>query len=81
MLCPECAHLDRAGTTLSVNAQKYVRTLARNGLAGVIRLEPDASVRREVSGALHAYLRQSSDRDFASLRVLGTMNGTSGGPG
>jgi DNA repair protein RecO (recombination protein O) len=75
VLCPDCAQLDRAGTLLSVNAQKYVRTLARTGLAGVIKLEPDAEVRHQVSQALLAYLRQSSDRDFASLRVLGTMNG------
>jgi DNA repair protein RecO (recombination protein O) len=74
VLCPDCAQHDRAGTTLSVNAQKYVRTLARTGLAGVIKLEPDENVRHQVSQALLAYLRQASDRDFASLRVLGTMN-------
>lgn len=81
VLCPECAYLDRSGTTLSVNAQKYVRTLARNGLAGVIKLEPDEEVRSQVGQALLAYLRLASDRDFASLRVLGAMNRTSGAAG
>lgn len=74
MLCPDCASADRLAQTLSVNAQKYLRVLVREGLTGVIRLQPTIDERHEVSQALLTSLRHVGDRDFDSLRVLGTMS-------
>lgn len=79
MLCPDCASVDRAALTLSINAQKYLRLLARQGLAGVIRLQPNPDVQHEVSQALLTSLRHVGERDFSSLRVLGVMNANQSG--
>jgi DNA repair protein RecO (recombination protein O) len=76
LLCPDCRHTDRRATVLSINAQKYLRLLSREGLAGVVRIEPPDDVKHEVSQALVASLRSVGDRDFASLRVLGSMQGS-----
>ena len=72
-LCPNCQGSDRSATLLSVNAQKYLRLLAREGLAGVVRFDLPDDVRHEVSQALLASLRSVGERDFSSLRVLGVM--------
>jgi len=79
MLCPACASQDPGATLLSVNAQKYVRTLARSGLSSVIGLDPSAAERQEVSQAIVSYLRHVGERDFNSLRVLGAMQHAPGG--
>lgn len=73
MLCHECDSADPGATILSVNAQKYLRTLARSGLGAVIRLEPDAAERNQINQVMMTYLRHVGERDFASLRVLGAM--------
>lgn len=73
MLCPNCYGSERSAQLLSVNAQKYLRLLAREGLAAVVRLDLPNSARHEVSQALLSLLRSVSERDFTSLRVLGTM--------
>ncbi|MGC4105765.1 MAG: DNA repair protein RecO [Thermomicrobiales bacterium] len=70
MLCPACANLDRAGgEAMSVNAQKYLRELVRNGLASVVRLQPSDMERMEIERAIASYLRHIAERDFSSLRV------------
>ena len=73
MLCPDCAGLDPGAILLSVNAQKYLRMLARSGLSSVIGLNPSAPERHEIGQVMLAYLRHVGERDFNSLRVLGTM--------
>ncbi len=73
MLCPLCASLDPSAILLSVNAQKYLRTLSRSGLCSVIGLQPSEHERQEISQAIASYLRHVGERDFNSLRVLGTM--------
>ncbi len=73
MLCFLCSNLDPRATVLSVNAQKYLRTLARRGLSSVIGLQPGPAGRLEISQAISSYLRQVGEREFSSLRVLGTM--------
>ncbi len=73
MLCFLCTNLDPRAIVLSVNAQKYLRTLARRGLSSVIGLQPGPVVRQEISQAIASHLRQVGERDFSSLRVLGTM--------
>jgi len=69
MLCPACRVADSSARQLSVNAQKYLRTLDRAGLGEAIKLRLDDSLRSEIEGALAAYLRHIIERDLASLRV------------
>jgi DNA repair protein RecO (recombination protein O) len=76
MLCADCGHADPGGILLSVNAQKYLRTLFRSGLAQVIGLRPSASERQQVTQAMLAYLRYVGERDFSSLRDLDAMEAT-----
>jgi DNA repair protein RecO (recombination protein O) len=79
MLCAACSSLDPGAPALSINAQKYLRTLARTGLGAVIGLEPSVSERGEISQTMFAYLRHVGDRDYSSLRVLGAMLDMSSG--
>lgn len=73
MLCPSCRLADPAAISLSIDAQKYLRTLARSGLTSVIRLSVPEPVRNEVAHAVASYLRFVAERDFSSLRVLDAM--------
>jgi DNA repair protein RecO (recombination protein O) len=69
MLCAACRGSDVASRQLSVNAQKYLRTLDRSGLTGAIALRLDESLAAEIEGALAAYIRHVAERDLSSLRV------------
>ncbi len=69
MLCPRCRTADAGSRLLSVNAQKYLRTLDRHGLPGAARLPLDPGLRAELEGALGDYLRHLAERDLASLKV------------
>ena len=73
MLCTACRGSDVAARQLSVNAQKYLRTLDRSGLSGAIALKIDESLAAEVEGALAAYIRHVAERDLSSLRVWRSM--------
>ncbi len=73
MLCPACRLADPSAVSLSIDAQKYLRTLARSGLTAVIRLEVPEPVRHEIAHAVASYLRFVAERDFSSLRVLDAM--------
>jgi DNA repair protein RecO (recombination protein O) len=69
-LCVDCAHADPSAILLSVNAQKYIRTLLRTGLAGVIGLRMSDDEKRQVAHATLAYLQYIGEREFRSLREL-----------
>jgi DNA repair protein RecO (recombination protein O) len=73
LLCPACQASDRSARSMSVNAQKYLRLLTREGLSGVVQIVPPDEVRHDVSQALLSTLRSIGDRDFNSLQVLSTM--------
>lgn len=73
MLCPACRLSDPTAISLSIDAQKYLRTLARSGLTAVIRLDVPDPVRHEVAHGMARYLQFVAERDFASLRVLDAM--------
>lgn len=73
MICSICRPNDVAAPVLSVNAQKYLRTLDRSGLASAVRLPVDASLANELEGILSAYLRSLLERDLNSLRVWHEM--------
>ena len=73
VICPICRPNDIAAPVLSVNAQKYLRTLDRSGLAATVRLPVDDSLAAELEGAIGAYLRHLIERDLNSLRVWHEM--------
>ena len=78
MICPRCRASDAGSRTLSVNAQKYLRTLDRQGLAAAVRLPLDAALRYELEVALGDYVRHFSERELASLRIWRSLR--DGGP-
>jgi DNA repair protein RecO (recombination protein O) len=74
MLCPRCRGADAGSRPLTVNAQKYLRSLDRRGLAFVVRLPISDDLRAEIEATLAAYLRHLLERDLASLRVLRALH-------
>ena len=70
LLCPRCRATDPRARPVSLNAQKYLRELDRNGLSNLIRLRVPEETRHEVEGALGTYLRSLVERDLQSLDVL-----------
>jgi DNA repair protein RecO (recombination protein O) len=70
LLCPLCRTTDMSSRPLTVNAQKYLRTLDRTGLTGVISLKIDPDLAEEIESALAAYIRNIAERDLSSLRVM-----------
>jgi DNA repair protein RecO (recombination protein O) len=73
LLCPRCRNEDPSSFPLSVNAQKYLRTLERSGLAAAARFSPSPMERLEIQQVTSHYVRHIAERDFHSLRVLGAL--------
>jgi DNA repair protein RecO (recombination protein O) len=67
---PECGAADPAAMPLSVNAQKYLRTIDREGLATIVRLRVADQERMEVERALGNSVKYVAERDFGSLKVM-----------
>ena len=74
MLCPKCFSADHGSVRLSVNAQKFIRTLDRHGQAEAIKLRLDPTTANEVERALHQYARNHARRDLSSLKVLRSIH-------
>ena len=74
MLCPKCFSADHGSVRLSVNAQKFIRTLDRQGQAEAIKLRLDPTTANEVEQALHQYARNHARRDLSSLKVLRSIH-------
>ncbi|HYI24940.1 MAG TPA: DNA repair protein RecO [Thermomicrobiales bacterium] len=70
VLCPECAPMDPGAIMLSVAAQKYLRTMERDGLSRVIGLRIGDDVRHQVALAMASYLHATSERPLRSLAEL-----------
>lgn len=70
LLCPTCWSLDPPGIVLSVNAQKVMRSLDRNGLTEVGGIALAPALASEVEIGLSLYVRSIAEREFTSLRVL-----------
>jgi DNA repair protein RecO (recombination protein O) len=68
-LCPLCRGADGGSRPVSINAQKVVRLLDRQGLAAAARLSLDDDLRGEIEGLMADYLRHLAERDLSSLRV------------
>lgn len=74
MLCPDCRHADPAAAMISVNGQKYVRGLLRDGMAAVARLQLSATERQEIEFVTTQFARSIAEREFRSLAVMGQLN-------
>ncbi len=74
MLCPVCFSTDHGSIRLSVNAQKFIRTLQRSGLAEAIKLRLDSATANDVDRALQQYARHHARRDLSSLKVLRSIH-------
>ena len=70
LLCARDRDLDPLSIPLSVNAQKYLRVMQRDGLAAIARLAPSESERIEVQRVTESYARFVADRDLRSLRSM-----------
>lgn len=73
MLCPLCRPSDAGSRPVSLNAQKFLRLLDREGLAAAARIGVDDALAGEVEAMLGQYLAQLAERDLASLRVMRAM--------
>ncbi len=70
VLCPNCWPNDPNGRVMSVNVQKILRSLDRNGMGEVRRITVDPILANEIEATLSIYMRSIAERDFSSLRVL-----------
>ena len=73
MLCPVCRASDAGSRPVSLNAQKFLRLLDREGLAAAARIAVDDALAGEIEAMLGQYLAQLAERDLASLRVMRAM--------
>ncbi|MFT4036597.1 MAG: DNA repair protein RecO [Thermomicrobiales bacterium] len=74
-LCDLCAPRGARMRVASVDAQKYLRVLARGGLGAVINLELGPQLRGELEQIIGDYLRHVGERDLGSLRVWRELGG------
>ncbi len=70
IICPDCRSADPNGRVLSVNAQKILRSLDRNGMTELRRISVEPMLAGEIEGTLSRYIQSIAERDFSSLRVL-----------
>lgn len=69
VLCAECRSVNPQALELSVNALKFLRLLARDRTAAYRpRLSP--ALRSELEEIMRTYIRQTTERELASLDVL-----------
>lgn len=67
--CTTCRDRQQYGVMVSVNAQKYLRTLDRHGLAAAARLNVSDALATELERFATSYLQYLAERDLQSLRV------------
>jgi DNA repair protein RecO (recombination protein O) len=70
VVCPKCRVGDPKSIPLSVNAQKYLRTMQREGLRRILALRLDPEAKSQVQRALTEYIQHVAERPFSSLAVL-----------
>lgn len=73
LLCPNDRELDPSATPMSVNAQKYLRLMQREGLTAMARVNPTAEERAEIEHVTESYVRFVADREIRSLRTLRSL--------
>jgi DNA repair protein RecO (recombination protein O) len=80
VICPRCRVNDPGAIALSVNAQKYLRTMQREGLRRVLALKLDEASRLQVQRALTERLQHVAERPIPSLAVLHALQLTAPEP-
>ena len=75
VMCADCLGIEPSARPISVNSQKYLRTMERSGLGSIARLDLNLGDRAEIEQALGDYVRYVAERDFGSLRVMSTIKG------
>jgi DNA repair protein RecO (recombination protein O) len=70
LVCPDCRSTDPNGRVMSVNAQKILRSLDRNGMAELRRISVEPVLAGEIEATLSIYIRSIAEREFSSLKVL-----------
>ena len=80
VLCPRCHVNDPASVPLSVNAQKYLRLMDREGLRRTLTLQLDETSKVQLQQALIGYLQHIAERPFSSLVVLQAIHGSLAAP-
>ncbi len=71
LLCGNCRSSDGGRTlAVSLNAQKYLRLLMREGIGSACRVELASSLATELERLMSAYISTVLERDLTSLRVL-----------
>lgn len=71
--CLACGQREQHGPAVSVNAQKYLRTLDRHGLAAAARLQIPVELAMELERFATGYFQYLAERDLQSLRVWHAM--------
>jgi hypothetical protein len=74
-LCEQCQPRGVALRHITVDAQKYLRAVERNGLGAIVNLQLDSPLQGEIERLLADYLRHISERDLSSLRVWRELGG------
>jgi DNA repair protein RecO (recombination protein O) len=80
MVCGRCREVDPASMPMSINAQKYLRTMQRDGLRRILTLNLDATSRMQVQRTLTDYMQYLAERPLASLDVLHAVQSRSTSP-
>ena len=84
MLSMACRSSDPRSIPVSLNAQKYLRELDRNGLGNIVRLDVPLQTQHEVEALLGSYLRHLTERDLNSpdvwLQMRRSLSATSADP-
>lgn len=75
VICPRCRVGDPRSVPLSVNAQKYLRTMQREGLRRVLALRLEPESRAQVQRALTEYVQHLAERPLTSLSILHALQG------
>ncbi|MGD9712647.1 MAG: DNA repair protein RecO [Thermomicrobiales bacterium] len=78
MLCPDCRSNEGKALAVSINAQKYLRLLSREGLKGAAQVLVPSTVAAETERVMAAYTSSVVERDLTSLRVLREIRERSG---
>ncbi len=73
ILSMACRGADPRAVPVSLNTQKYLRELDRNGLGNIVRLRVPEDTRRELESILGGCLRHLTERDLNSLDVWRQM--------
>ncbi len=70
VVCPQCAHAAHGARGISIDALKVLRHLQRSPLVGILRLNLEPPLHREVERLLHATVSAVLERELRSRDFL-----------